>query len=105
MCGLCLYIKWILLAVLPPYEPSDGNTPQALSDVLLSTDKVDSLVLVYFLSGALTFTTIVAVLLAFSVYNMKRNSCLSTGNCTFYFVYLAASVVLSLLGIKTFSVS
>ncbi|XP_030285604.1 uncharacterized protein LOC115589062 [Sparus aurata] len=40
-------------------------------------DKVDSLVLVYFLSGALTFTTIVAVLLAFSVYKMKSNSCLS----------------------------
>ncbi|XP_042258208.1 uncharacterized protein LOC121890022 [Thunnus maccoyii] len=37
--------------------------------------EVDSLVLVYFLSGALTFTTILVVLLAFSVYVIyKRNS-------------------------------
>ncbi|XP_053199030.1 uncharacterized protein LOC128383430 [Scomber japonicus] len=36
--------------------------------------KVDSLVLVYFLSGALAFTTILSVLLAFSMYKMKRNS-------------------------------
>uniref|UniRef100_A0A4W6DI95 Ig-like domain-containing protein n=1 Tax=Lates calcarifer TaxID=8187 RepID=A0A4W6DI95_LATCA len=37
--------------------------------------EVDSLVLVYFLSGALTFSTILVVLLAFSVYKMnKRNS-------------------------------
>ncbi|XP_042258276.1 immunoglobulin kappa light chain-like [Thunnus maccoyii] len=33
-----------------------------------------SSVLVYFLSGALVFTTILSVLLAFSVYKMKRNS-------------------------------
>ncbi|XP_053199373.1 uncharacterized protein LOC128383810 [Scomber japonicus] len=36
--------------------------------------KADSLVLVYFLSGALAFTTILSVLLAFSMYKMKRNS-------------------------------
>ncbi|XP_027143755.1 uncharacterized protein LOC113747629 isoform X2 [Larimichthys crocea] len=37
-------------------------------------DEVDSLFLVYFLSGALTFTTILVVLLAFSLYKMiKRN--------------------------------
>ncbi|XP_073330780.1 uncharacterized protein [Pagrus major] len=42
-------------------------------------DKVDSPVLVYFLSGALTFTTVLVVLLAFSVYKMKkRNSCQPT---------------------------
>ncbi|XP_073330783.1 uncharacterized protein [Pagrus major] len=42
-------------------------------------DEVDRLVLVYFLSGALTFTTILVVLLAFSVYKMKkRNSCQPT---------------------------
>ncbi|XP_036968478.1 uncharacterized protein LOC119027410 isoform X1 [Acanthopagrus latus] len=35
-------------------------------------DKVDSPVLVYFLSGALTFTTILVVLLAFSVCQMKK---------------------------------
>ncbi|XP_062301128.1 uncharacterized protein LOC134006081 [Scomber scombrus] len=35
-------------------------------------DEVDSLVLVYFLSGALAFTTILSVLLAFSMYKMKR---------------------------------
>ncbi|XP_073330790.1 uncharacterized protein [Pagrus major] len=41
-------------------------------------DKVDSPVLVYLLSGALTFTTILVVLLALSVFKMKkRNSCLS----------------------------
>ncbi|XP_067436132.1 immunoglobulin kappa light chain-like [Thunnus thynnus] len=40
--------------------------------------EVDSLVLVYILSGALAFTTILSVLLAFSVYKMKkRNSCQS----------------------------
>ncbi|XP_062301317.1 uncharacterized protein LOC134006245 [Scomber scombrus] len=40
--------------------------------------EVDSLVLVYFLSGALVFTTILSVLLAFSMYKMnKRNSCQS----------------------------
>ncbi|XP_062300811.1 uncharacterized protein LOC134005819 [Scomber scombrus] len=37
-------------------------------------NEVDSLVLVYFLSGALAFTTILSVLLAFSMYKMKRNS-------------------------------
>ncbi|XP_044196589.1 uncharacterized protein LOC122973256 isoform X1 [Thunnus albacares] len=36
--------------------------------------EVDSLVLVYFLSGALAFTTILSVLLAFSVYKMKKRS-------------------------------
>ncbi|XP_036968396.1 uncharacterized protein LOC119027361 [Acanthopagrus latus] len=42
-------------------------------------DKVDSPVLVYFLSGALTFTTILVVLLALSVFKMrKRNSYQST---------------------------
>uniref|UniRef100_A0A3Q1IVQ2 Ig-like domain-containing protein n=1 Tax=Anabas testudineus TaxID=64144 RepID=A0A3Q1IVQ2_ANATE len=41
--------------------------------------KADSLVLVYFLSGALAFTTILAALLALSVYkNNKRNSCKCT---------------------------
>ncbi|XP_053198874.1 uncharacterized protein LOC128383902 [Scomber japonicus] len=40
-------------------------------------DEVDSLILVYFLSGALAFTTILSVLLAFSMYKMKRNSCQS----------------------------
>ncbi|XP_067435549.1 uncharacterized protein [Thunnus thynnus] len=39
-------------------------------------NEVDSLVLVYFSSGALTFTTILVILLAFSVYKMKkRNGC------------------------------
>ncbi|XP_062300827.1 uncharacterized protein LOC134005837 [Scomber scombrus] len=37
-------------------------------------NEVDSLVLVYFLSGALAFTTILSVLLAFSMYKIKRNS-------------------------------
>ncbi|XP_053199411.1 uncharacterized protein LOC128383847 [Scomber japonicus] len=41
-------------------------------------NEVDSLVLVYFLSGALAFTTILSVLLAFSMYKMKRNSFQST---------------------------
>ena len=100
MCRFWAYIKWI-----PPHIPSDENTLQPLSDAFFSTDKMDSLVLVYFLSGALTFTTIVAVLLAFSVYKMKRTRCPSTGKWTFYLVDLAASVLSSLLGIKTFSVS
>ncbi|XP_053199021.1 uncharacterized protein LOC128383421 [Scomber japonicus] len=40
--------------------------------------EVDSLVLVYFLSGALAFTTILSVLLAISMYKMnKRQSCQS----------------------------
>ncbi|XP_053199344.1 uncharacterized protein LOC128383783 [Scomber japonicus] len=41
-------------------------------------NEVDSLVLVYFLSGALVFTTILSVLLALSMYKMKRNSFQST---------------------------
>ncbi|KAM6894191.1 uncharacterized protein PEZ65_021871 [Lycodopsis pacificus] len=42
-------------------------------------DELDSLVSVYLLSGALTFTTILSVLLALSVCMMnKRNSCQST---------------------------
>ncbi|XP_045890791.1 immunoglobulin kappa light chain-like [Micropterus dolomieu] len=41
--------------------------------------EVDSLVLVYFLSGALTFTTILIVLLAFLVYKIiKKNNCQCT---------------------------
>ncbi|KAG8006280.1 Obscurin, partial [Nibea albiflora] len=48
-----------------------------------STDEVDSLYLVYFLSGALTFTTILVVLLAFSLYKMnKRNKCQCTAETT-----------------------
>ncbi|KAF3836869.1 hypothetical protein F7725_004333 [Dissostichus mawsoni] len=44
---------------------------------LLSTDEGDSLV--YFLSGALAFNSILVVLLAFLVYTMKkRNNCQST---------------------------
>ncbi|XP_062300812.1 uncharacterized protein LOC134005820 [Scomber scombrus] len=42
-------------------------------------NEVDSLVLLYFLSGALAFTTILSVLLAFSMYKMKRTSFQSTG--------------------------
>uniref|UniRef100_A0A4W6DHT9 Ig-like domain-containing protein n=1 Tax=Lates calcarifer TaxID=8187 RepID=A0A4W6DHT9_LATCA len=39
-------------------------------------DEVDSLILVYFLSGGVTFTTILSVLLAFSIYKInKRNNC------------------------------
>ncbi|CAK6973023.1 uncharacterized protein LOC128383790 [Scomber scombrus] len=45
-------------------------------------NEVDSLVLVYFLSGALAFTTILSVLLAFSMYKMKRNSFQSTESQT-----------------------
>ncbi|XP_062300869.1 uncharacterized protein LOC134005864 [Scomber scombrus] len=41
-------------------------------------NEVNSLVLVYFLSGALAFSTILSVLLAFSLYKMKRNSFHST---------------------------
>ncbi|XP_062300825.1 uncharacterized protein LOC134005835 [Scomber scombrus] len=37
-------------------------------------NEVDSPVLLYFVSGALAFTTIFSVLLAFSMYKMKRNS-------------------------------
>ncbi|KAL7374817.1 hypothetical protein ABVT39_007588 [Epinephelus coioides] len=45
----------------------------------ITLDFEDSLDLVYFLSGALAFTMILVVLLAFSVYKMsKRNSCKST---------------------------
>ncbi|XP_041821048.1 uncharacterized protein LOC121626540 [Chelmon rostratus] len=44
--------------------------------VRLSADEVDSLVLVYFLSGVLTFTTILVVLLAFLICVIKkRNNC------------------------------
>ncbi|XP_028420146.1 uncharacterized protein LOC114545811 [Perca flavescens] len=44
-------------------------------------DQVGSPGLVYFLSGALTFTTILNALLAFSLYKVnKRNSCQSTDN-------------------------
>ncbi|KAF1380431.1 hypothetical protein PFLUV_G00163670 [Perca fluviatilis] len=46
-------------------------------------DKVYSPFLVYFLSGALAFTTILSVLLAFFLYIMnKRNSCQCTGSHT-----------------------
>ncbi|XP_053199410.1 uncharacterized protein LOC128383846 [Scomber japonicus] len=43
-------------------------------------NEVDSPVLFYFVSGALAFTTILSVLLAFSMYKMKRNSLQSTGS-------------------------
>ncbi|XP_067381384.1 uncharacterized protein [Channa argus] len=43
-----------------------------------NVDLKESLVLVYFLSGALTFTTILAVLLAFSVYKIYRCKSLCT---------------------------
>uniref|UniRef100_A0A671XV49 Uncharacterized LOC115590160 n=1 Tax=Sparus aurata TaxID=8175 RepID=A0A671XV49_SPAAU len=45
-------------------------------------DEVDSLVLVYFLSAALTFTTVLVVLLAFSVYQMNKINCQCTENST-----------------------
>uniref|UniRef100_A0A4W6DHB6 Ig-like domain-containing protein n=1 Tax=Lates calcarifer TaxID=8187 RepID=A0A4W6DHB6_LATCA len=60
-----------------------GSVITADSSVSGFTDEVDSLVLVYFLSGALTFSTILVVLLAFSVYKMnKRNSHHSPGTVT-----------------------
>ncbi|XP_062301129.1 uncharacterized protein LOC134006082 [Scomber scombrus] len=46
-------------------------------------NEVDSLVLVYFLSGALAFTTILSVLLAFSMYKMKRNGQSTESQATF----------------------
>ena len=53
----------------------------SVSGVCLSADKMDSPVLVYFLSGALTFTTILVAVLALSVFKMKkRTSYQSTGN-------------------------
>ncbi|XP_078101762.1 uncharacterized protein LOC144514808 [Sander vitreus] len=46
-------------------------------------DEVDSPFLEYFLSAALAFTTILSVLLAFSVYKVnKRNSCQTAVNHT-----------------------
>uniref|UniRef100_A0A3Q3Q230 Ig-like domain-containing protein n=2 Tax=Monopterus albus TaxID=43700 RepID=A0A3Q3Q230_MONAL len=50
---------------------------------------VASGVLVYFLSGALAFTTILVVLLAFSMYKMHKRNCVCTGN--YYSVKLKAS--------------
>ncbi|XP_070849924.1 uncharacterized protein [Chaetodon trifascialis] len=47
-----------------------------------STDQPDSLV--YFLSTALAFTTILVVLLAFSVYKLKRRNCQRTESNTTY---------------------
>lgn len=58
--------------------------------VRLSTDEVDSPVWVYFLSAALAFTTILSVLLAFSVYKLNKRSCQCTGNC--YSLNLTASI-------------
>ncbi|XP_062300770.1 uncharacterized protein LOC134005791 [Scomber scombrus] len=46
-------------------------------------NEVDSLVLVYFLSGALAFTIILSVLLAFSMYKMKRKSQSTESQATF----------------------
>ncbi|XP_036969229.1 uncharacterized protein LOC119027848 [Acanthopagrus latus] len=45
-------------------------------------DKVDSLVLVYFLSAASTFTTVLVVILAFSVYKMNKKNCQCTETST-----------------------
>uniref|UniRef100_A0A671XVM4 Uncharacterized LOC115590173 n=1 Tax=Sparus aurata TaxID=8175 RepID=A0A671XVM4_SPAAU len=45
-------------------------------------DTVDSLVLVYCLSAALTFTTVLVVLLAFSVYKMNKINCQCTETST-----------------------
>ena len=48
--------------------------------VWISADEVDSPALVYFLSGALTFTVILSVLLAFSMCSIKkRNNCKCAG--------------------------
>uniref|UniRef100_A0A673C9X5 Ig-like domain-containing protein n=1 Tax=Sphaeramia orbicularis TaxID=375764 RepID=A0A673C9X5_9TELE len=41
----------------------------------------ESSALVYFLSGALAFTTTLIVLLTFSVYRLKQRTCQCTGNC------------------------
>ncbi len=54
-----------------------------------STDELDSPVLVYMLSGALAFTTLLVVLLSVSLYKTKKQSnCRSTG--IWYFFYQAA---------------
>ncbi|XP_062301315.1 uncharacterized protein LOC134006243 [Scomber scombrus] len=52
-------------------------------------NEVDSLVLVYFLSGALVFTTILSVLLAFSMYKMNKSS---SGRLTGSCLYLTACI-------------
>ncbi len=55
----------------------------------VSIDEVDSLVLVYMLSGALAFTTLLLVLLSVSLYKTKKqHSCWSAGN--WYFLYQVA---------------
>uniref|UniRef100_A0A4W6CVK0 Ig-like domain-containing protein n=1 Tax=Lates calcarifer TaxID=8187 RepID=A0A4W6CVK0_LATCA len=42
---------------------------------------VTSVVLVYFMTGALAFTTILVIVMAFSVYKMYKRKCHCTGNC------------------------
>lgn len=42
---------------------------------------MDTSALVYYLSAALAFTTILVILLALSVYKMNKRNCQSTGNC------------------------
>uniref|UniRef100_A0A673CIA4 Ig-like domain-containing protein n=1 Tax=Sphaeramia orbicularis TaxID=375764 RepID=A0A673CIA4_9TELE len=53
----------------------------------------ESSALVYFLSGALAFTTTLIVLLTFSVYRLKQRTCQCTGNCLLCYVMLCYAML------------
>uniref|UniRef100_A0A671XXY4 Ig-like domain-containing protein n=1 Tax=Sparus aurata TaxID=8175 RepID=A0A671XXY4_SPAAU len=53
-------------------------------------DEVDSLVSVYFLSAALTFTTVLVVLLALSLYKMNKINCQCTDTESLHYAALRA---------------
>uniref|UniRef100_A0A3B4ZV12 Uncharacterized LOC103361188 n=1 Tax=Stegastes partitus TaxID=144197 RepID=A0A3B4ZV12_9TELE len=71
----------------------DGTKPELADEE--EKPLVNSLVSVYFLSGALTFTTILSVLLGIVMYKMnKRKNCQSTGNYADSLHYAALSIKL-----------
>ncbi|KAK1889691.1 T cell receptor beta variable 5-4 [Dissostichus eleginoides] len=70
------------------------NDPRLTLDT--GNDEVDSLV--YFLSGALAFNSILVVLLAFLVYTMKnRNNCQSTDEVDSLVYFLSGSLAINFI--------
>ncbi|XP_042258215.1 immunoglobulin kappa light chain-like isoform X1 [Thunnus maccoyii] len=77
-CVYNLPLKSLNLSHAGTYYCAVASCGQILFGNGTKLDVGYSAVLVYFLSGALAFTTILSVLLAFSMYKMKRNSFQST---------------------------
>lgn len=76
---LVLFERWYCLSLFFP-KPEKKRL-KALSYVLLSAEKAESLLLVHFFSGALALTAILTGFLAFKLYKLSKQHRRCAGKC------------------------